>query len=79
VALEIQLTATLGLAELPPAINKLIPHAAKSSFQNESYAAGAALGGARRRPRSHPYLFDTSAPCVLASHPPSAPRRRAPF
>src|SRR5688500_1731610 len=29
-----------------------------------------------RRPQSRPYLLDTSAPCVLASHSPSALRRR---
>src|SRR5688572_8664884 len=29
-----------------------------------------------RRPQSRPYLLDTSAPCVLATHSPSAPRRR---
>jgi XTP/dITP diphosphohydrolase len=30
------------------------------------------------RPQSRPYLLDTGAPCVLASHSPSAPRQRGP-
>src|SRR5918996_6528033 len=31
------------------------------------------------RPQSRPYLFDTSAPCVLVSHSSGAPRRRRPI
>ncbi len=50
-----------------------------NSSQNEAWCRRAALGGTMPRPQSHPYPPGTSAPCVLASHSPITPRRRASF
>jgi hypothetical protein len=47
-----------------------------SPSHDEALCRRAALGGALPRPQSRPYLFDTDAPCVLASHSPITPRRR---
>ena len=47
-----------------------------NSLQNEALCRRDALSGALRRPRSPRYARHIEAPCVLASHSPSAPRRR---
>jgi hypothetical protein len=47
----------------------------ENPFRNEELNRRAVLNGAMPRPQSRPYLLDTSAPCVLASHSPRTPRR----
>ena len=50
-----------------------VPGQVEDGSAEQALCRRAALGGAMQRPQSRPYLIDTSASCVLASHHPAHP------
>src|SRR3954454_5891456 len=72
------LPRTDSLARPRNAFRAAEAEAFKSPSHDDALSRRAALDGPWRRPRSRPYLLDTSARCVLARNRPSHPGDEAP-